>query len=109
MQVENLDLGQLVVFGTPAEEGGGGKVIMINKGCFDQVDFCIMAHPYVEDIIYHPEVALEQLQITYHGILVIFIYIFIHICFLVCCVALVLLHFAIIYFDALIKISFHRP
>ena len=55
------------MFGTPAEEGGGGKVIMINHGCFDEVDFCLMAHPYSEDIIYHPELAFEHLQITYHG------------------------------------------
>ena len=41
-------------------------------------------------------------------ILVIIKYIFIHIWFLVCCVALVLLHFVIIYFDAGIKTSFHR-
>ena len=64
---DNLCEGQLVVFGTPAEEGGGGKVIMIEKGCFDDVDFCMMAHPYVEDIIYHPELSFEHLQITYHG------------------------------------------
>eukprot|EP00794_Sanderia_malayensis_P018905 gene18905-20808_t len=64
---ENSIKAQIIVFGTPAEEGGGGKVIMINKGCFEDVDFCIMAHPYVEDIIYHPELAVEHLQITYHG------------------------------------------
>ena len=40
---------------------------MIEKGCFDDVDFCMMAHPYVEDIIYHPELSFEHLQITYHG------------------------------------------
>ena len=36
-------------------------------------------------------------------------YIFIHIWFLVCCVAFVLLPSVITYFDARIKISFHRP
>ena len=41
--------------------------------------------------------------------LLIIMYIFIHIWFLVCCVALVLLHSVITYFDARIKISFHRP
>lgn len=64
---DHLSEGQLIVFGTPAEEGGGGKAIMIEKGCFDDVDFCIMAHPYVENIIYHPELSLERFQITYHG------------------------------------------
>jgi len=67
LTLDTLCEGQLLVFGTPAEEGGGGKVLMIEKGAFDDVDFCIMAHPYVEDIIYHPELSLEHLQITYHG------------------------------------------
>ena len=42
-------------------------------------------------------------------ILVIFIYIYIYIWFLVCCVAFVLFNSVITYFDARIKISFHRP
>ena len=42
-------------------------------------------------------------------ILVIFIYILIHIWYLVCCVALVLLHSVITCFDACIKTLFYRP
>lgn len=33
--------GKIVVFGCPAEEGGGGKVIMAEKGVFDDVDVCL--------------------------------------------------------------------
>lgn len=31
--------------GTPAEEGGGGKIYMIKAGCFDDVDVAISWHP----------------------------------------------------------------
>lgn len=36
---------QVVVLGTPAEEGGQGKVYLLNGGAFDDVDAAIMAHP----------------------------------------------------------------
>lgn len=42
--------GEIVVFGTPAEESGGGKVKMIKAGCFSQVDVCMMVHPYAHDL-----------------------------------------------------------
>ena len=38
--------GTLMVIGTPAEEGGGGKVTMLDAGVFDGVDAAIMIHPY---------------------------------------------------------------
>ena len=37
--------GTLLVLGTPAEEGGGGKVTMLEAGVFDGVDAAIMIHP----------------------------------------------------------------
>jgi amidohydrolase len=41
--------GRLLVIGTPAEEGGGGKVTMLERGAFDGVDAAIMIHPYHRD------------------------------------------------------------
>ncbi len=38
--------GKLYVFGTPAEEERGGKVIMADKGAFDGMDLAIMIHSY---------------------------------------------------------------
>jgi len=32
--------------GTPAEEGGGGKIKMINAGAFTDVDVAMMSHPF---------------------------------------------------------------
>lgn len=37
--------GTIRVVGTPAEEGGGGKIIMIDKGVFDDVDVAMVVHP----------------------------------------------------------------
>jgi amidohydrolase len=36
--------GTLLVIGTPAEEGGGGKVILLDNGVFDGVDAALMVH-----------------------------------------------------------------
>lgn len=58
---------QIVVFGTPAEEGGGGKVMMINKGCFDDMDICMMSHPSPVDSVIFPCLAVATLKIVYHG------------------------------------------
>ncbi|OJJ48601.1 hypothetical protein ASPZODRAFT_150796 [Penicilliopsis zonata CBS 506.65] len=33
------------LLGTPAEEGGGGKTIMIDAGAYKDVDACLMLHP----------------------------------------------------------------
>lgn len=37
--------GELRVYGTPAEEGGSGKVFMVKQGLFDDVDVVIHWHP----------------------------------------------------------------
>ncbi len=37
--------GTIKVIGTPAEEGGGGKIIMVDKGVFDNVDAAMIVHP----------------------------------------------------------------
>src|ERR671932_1912450 len=37
--------GRLVVLGTPAEEGGGGKILMADEGVFEGVDAALMVHP----------------------------------------------------------------
>ena len=42
--------GRVVVLGTPAEEGGGGKVLMAERGAFDGVDAAMMVHPADADL-----------------------------------------------------------
>lgn len=53
--------------GTPAEEGGGGKVQMINSGCFKDVDFCIMVHPAPFNVPFYVSQALEKVEVVYKG------------------------------------------
>ena len=43
--VLKIDSGGLVVVGTPAEEGGGGKVRLAQAGVFDDMDLAMMFHP----------------------------------------------------------------
>ena len=58
---------ELIVFGTPAEEGGGGKVKMIEKGVFDETDFCMMSHPSQYEVPHPVCLALLQLTVVFHG------------------------------------------
>jgi amidohydrolase len=37
--------GRAVILGTPAEEGGGGKIIMLESGVLKDIDVAMMAHP----------------------------------------------------------------
>ena len=37
--------GSIEVFGTPAEEDGGGKIIMLERGAFDGLDAVYLMHP----------------------------------------------------------------
>lgn len=37
--------GRVVAMGTPAEEGGGGKIKMIRAGAYDDAFCCLMVHP----------------------------------------------------------------
>lgn len=56
--------GEVVLLGTPAEEGGGGKITMIDAGVFEGVDAAIMYHPFDRDLLAHT--ALASLWLTFH-------------------------------------------
>lgn len=43
--IENKLPGTIRFYGCPAEEGGGGKVVMVEKGAFKDVDIAITWHP----------------------------------------------------------------
>ena len=61
------DLGHLVVMGTPGEESGGGKILMLDAGCFDKVDFCMMAHPTTFNAVYANCLANQKVFVTFQG------------------------------------------
>ena len=58
---------QLIVYGTPAEESGGGKALMVEKGSFDEVDICMMSHPSSKENPSPIALAISVLTITFHG------------------------------------------
>ena len=51
---------QLTILGTPAEEGGGGKIDMIKANCFDGIDVAMMAHPCPFDVSALEFLAIDQ-------------------------------------------------
>ena len=58
---------KIVLLGTPAEEGGGGKILMINNGCFKDLDMCMIVHPATEDGLKRVCLAIERFKVTYNG------------------------------------------
>ncbi len=58
---------RLVVLGTPAEEGGGGKTAMVNEGVFNDVDVALMAHPAPVDIAEPPMYGVSTVTVKYKG------------------------------------------
>src|SRR4051794_11150434 len=59
--------GRLAVLGTPAEEGGGGKIVMARRGAFDGVQAALMVHPADADLLSMSTIAIQQLLVSYEG------------------------------------------
>lgn len=57
----------VTVLGTPAEEGGGGKVLLLEGGAFEGAHAAMMVHPWPEDRLAATCLAVDHLQITYTG------------------------------------------
>lgn len=59
--------GTIKVLGTPAEENGGGKVIMLNHHGFDGIDVALLTHPAgvsrAEDVSF----ASRKIEYVFHG------------------------------------------
>jgi amidohydrolase len=59
--------GRVLVLGTPAEEGGGGKVYLAERGALDGVDAAMMVHPAGLDLLRMNVIAIHQLYADYEG------------------------------------------
>ncbi|HZC45796.1 MAG TPA: M20 family metallopeptidase [Candidatus Acidoferrum sp.] len=59
--------GRIVFLGTPAEEGGSGKIILIDNGALRGVDAAMMAHPTDSEYCTMPALATQHLKLTFHG------------------------------------------
>ncbi len=62
------DVGLTVsVIGTPAEEGGGGKILLLDRGVFAGVHAAMMVHPAPMDVVEQPFLACAQFEVRYTG------------------------------------------
>lgn len=59
--------GRVIFLGTPAEEGGGGKILMLNRGVLKGVDAAMMAHPMDAEYRTMPALATHHVKVTFHG------------------------------------------
>jgi amidohydrolase len=59
--------GRLRYLGTPAEEGGGGKLVMARNGALNGVDVAMMVHSADADLTTIDAIALQQLVVEYTG------------------------------------------
>ncbi|MFD3443608.1 amidohydrolase [Microbacteriaceae bacterium 4G12] len=55
------------VIGTPAEEGGGGKIPLLEHGIFDGLALAAMVHPGPADAVHARPRAVAHVDVTYRG------------------------------------------
>jgi amidohydrolase len=61
-----LDL-RVTVLGTPSEEGGGGKIDLLNAGYFDDEHMALMVHPFPTERLDATCLAVDQFDVIYTG------------------------------------------
>jgi amidohydrolase len=62
------DVGLTVtVMGTPAEENGGGKILLLDGGAFEGAHLAMMVHPAPLDAVEPATLAFQQFDVHYHG------------------------------------------
>jgi amidohydrolase len=58
---------RVTVLGTPAEEGGGGKIVLLRQGAFAGAHAAMMVHPSPYEMVEMPAIAVTQFQVAYTG------------------------------------------
>lgn len=59
--------GRIILLGTPAEEGYGGKVYLINEHAFDDADIALISHPFHVAGIGPETMGISHLQVEFFG------------------------------------------
>ncbi|MCC7106878.1 MAG: M20 family metallopeptidase [Chloroflexi bacterium] len=59
--------GRIEVIGTPAEEGGGGKVYLLDRGVFDGVDAALIMHPSQDTHLCPRMLGMRSLPMEFRG------------------------------------------
>ncbi|MEZ4674219.1 MAG: M20 family metallopeptidase [Caldilineaceae bacterium] len=65
--IRNEVPGVIKIIGTPAEERGGGKVIMVERGIFEDVDAAMMVHPGSKAMTTRGTLASNKLRFEFFG------------------------------------------
>src|SRR3954469_13747485 len=60
-------VGTVDLVGTPAEEGGGGKIRLLDAGAFEGVDAAMMFHPLDRDLLAHITLAMRRIEVRFEG------------------------------------------
>lgn len=60
--------GEIVFLGTPAEERGSGKQIMIDDGLFEGLDAALLYHPCDRSHVESYPLASEDAEVVFHGL-----------------------------------------
>jgi len=58
---------KFIVYGTPAEEGGGGKILMADAGLFRDMDLFLMVHGWQETVVDTGNRATSKRTYIFHG------------------------------------------
>lgn len=58
---------KIVVYGTPAEEVTGGKIVMLKNGCFKDIDIALMMHGSPTTTTDIKSMALSSFRVTFKG------------------------------------------
>ena len=64
---DRLPKGRIQVIGTPAEEGGGGKVRLIQAGVFKDVDAAMMIHGFDRTLLHQDLLGIVRVTFEYSG------------------------------------------
>ena len=58
---------RVTVLGTPAEEGGGGKILLLQRGAFEGAHAAMMVHPSPYEQPEMPIIAVDHMEVAYTG------------------------------------------
>lgn len=60
-------VGEVSVIGTPAEETDGGKVVMVKRGAFRDLDVALMVHPLDDNYYIAEALAMDSWEVEFFG------------------------------------------
>ena len=60
--------GKVMIIGSPAEEGAGGKIVMVERGTYDGLAAVLQTHPCDRHRLSGPTIGKASLKIEFHGL-----------------------------------------